>query len=291
MGSTSYTLVDGELLAEYRQGSERDYVGDALGSTVALLDGSQQFTDRWTYWPYGEERTRTGATPTPFRFVGTWGYYQDAAACLYVRARYYRPGSGRWQTVDPLWWGRPGGRETYQYCDASPIGMNDPKGLIPVNIEGCTPAQADWIRKEVDRICQNSDTLDRSCVEPCNPCSERTGGNSSCFSDVCGSTPTIRCSKDGDFPCNGTGKARRGHPPRRVCAVGTNLGGKSTIVICQRSWAGPNGPGKCDTPGCQMLHEMLHACGHVHRGTKEQQRACWDCYRGVAPSCQPYSPS
>ncbi len=161
MGSTTYTLVDGELLAEYRQGSERDYVGDALGSTVALLDGSQQFTDRWTYWPYGEERTRTGATPTPFRFVGTWGYYQDAAASLYVRARYYRPGLGRWQTVDPLWWGRPGGRETYQYCDASPIGMNDPSGLQPpgrssVETEGCSKAQHDGLNAALRSICQKA---------------------------------------------------------------------------------------------------------------------------------------
>ena len=42
---------------------------------MALLDNTQAQTDTFAYWPYGEERTRTGTTPTPFRFVGALGYY------------------------------------------------------------------------------------------------------------------------------------------------------------------------------------------------------------------------
>jgi hypothetical protein len=56
------------------------YVPDPLGSTVALLDNTQTQTDTFTYWPYGEERVRTGTTPTPFRFVGTAGYYRDSTS-------------------------------------------------------------------------------------------------------------------------------------------------------------------------------------------------------------------
>ena len=56
----AYTVVNGRILSENRGGVKRDYVSDSLGSTVALLDSTQTKTDTWTYWPYGEVRTRTG---------------------------------------------------------------------------------------------------------------------------------------------------------------------------------------------------------------------------------------
>src|SRR5436309_165257 len=82
-----YTVLDGEVVSEKRSGAERDYVPDPLGSTVALLDSTQAQTDTYAYWPYGEERTSTGTTGTPLRFVGAFGYYKDAAGRSYVRAR------------------------------------------------------------------------------------------------------------------------------------------------------------------------------------------------------------
>src|SRR2546423_15598667 len=96
-----YTVVNGEILSENRGGVVRDYVPDPLGSTVALLDNTQAQTDTFSYWPYGEERTRTGTTPTPFRFVGTAGYYRDSASRGYVRARHLGYVRGRWINPDP----------------------------------------------------------------------------------------------------------------------------------------------------------------------------------------------
>src|SRR5437016_14212477 len=98
----AYTVVDGEVLSENRGGVKRDYVPDPLGSTVALLDNSQAQTDTFTYWPYGEVKTRTGNTATPFQFVGTVGYYRDSASKTYVRARYLDTQKGRWLTQDPI---------------------------------------------------------------------------------------------------------------------------------------------------------------------------------------------
>src|SRR5438477_8650243 len=101
-----YTVIDGEVVCEKRSGVERDYVPDPLGSTVALLDSTQTQTDTFTYWPYGEERTRTGTTATPFRFVGTEGYYRDSSSRTYVRARHLDTAKGRWMTKDPVgYWG------------------------------------------------------------------------------------------------------------------------------------------------------------------------------------------
>ena len=127
MTVTSYLTVDGEILAETRGGTDRDYVPDALGSVAALLDGSQSVTDAFSYWPYGEERERTGTTATPFSFVGALGYYDDGPSRTYVRARSYRPGLARWQTVDPLWPGEP----AYSYAYGSPTTMVDRDGQAP----------------------------------------------------------------------------------------------------------------------------------------------------------------
>src|SRR6266568_1906472 len=93
-----YEVINGEIIAEKRGGVRRSYVPDPLGSTVALLDNTQTKTDTWEYWPFGEVRTRTGTTATPFQFVGTRGYYRDAASRIYVRARIYRADQARWLT-------------------------------------------------------------------------------------------------------------------------------------------------------------------------------------------------
>ena len=97
-----YTVIGGEVIAEKRGGARKLYVPDPLGSTVALLDSSQVQTDTFAYWPYGEEQSRTGTTPTPFRFVGTAGYYRDTSSKTYVRARYLDTEKTRWLTEDPL---------------------------------------------------------------------------------------------------------------------------------------------------------------------------------------------
>jgi hypothetical protein len=87
MGTVRYTTVNGEVIAEKRNNVRSLYVPDPLGSTVALLDNTQTKTDTFSYWPYGEVRTRTGTNPTPLQFVGTQGYYRDSASRTHVRAR------------------------------------------------------------------------------------------------------------------------------------------------------------------------------------------------------------
>src|SRR5947207_5655599 len=103
MGTVRYTTVQGEVIAEKRSGVRKIYVPNPLGSTVALLDNAQAQTDTFSYWPYGEERTRTGSTDTPFRFIGPEGYHQDSSRRTYVRARYLDILRARWVTADPAW--------------------------------------------------------------------------------------------------------------------------------------------------------------------------------------------
>ena len=79
----------------------------------------------WTYWSYGEVRTRTGTSITPFTFCGAWGYFKDSAARIYVRARVLRTELAQWMTVDPLWPTEP----SYTYCNNNPLSHTDPTGL------------------------------------------------------------------------------------------------------------------------------------------------------------------
>jgi RHS repeat-associated protein len=135
MPVTNYTIVEGELLSESRAGTKRDYLPDPLGSTIALLDSTQTKTDTYSYWPYGEAKTHTGTSTTPFDWVGTLGYYRESTNQLYVRARYYRQNVGRWQTEDPI--GFDGGDwNVYRYVENRPLTARDPSGLALALIIG-----------------------------------------------------------------------------------------------------------------------------------------------------------
>ena len=145
MATVSYTVIDGEIISENRNGVERDYMPDPLGSTLALLDNTQTKTDTFTYWPYGEVKARTGTTPTPFQYIGTRGYYQDSSTKTYVRARYLDTQKGRWMTADPI--GFVGGDwNLYRVANANPLNHVDPSGLAvyqccafgrPIGLQHC----------------------------------------------------------------------------------------------------------------------------------------------------------
>lgn len=124
MATTTYTVINGVIVHEDRNGTQRNYRPDTLGNTVALTDATTT-TDTMTYWPYGEIRTRTGTNATRFLFVGTLGYSKDGGFGLhYVRARYYQANRGRWVTVDPLW----PGESAYGYAKNNPFRFVDSDG-------------------------------------------------------------------------------------------------------------------------------------------------------------------
>jgi RHS repeat-associated protein len=138
MGTVRYTVIDGEVIAEKRGGVRKQYVPDPLGSTVALLDSTQKKTDTFDCWPYGEESSRTGTTPTPFRYVGTAGYYRDAVERNYVRARYLDSRLGRWISEDSV--GYLSDWNLFRYTNAKPTILIDPSGLQGINVCGLAEA-------------------------------------------------------------------------------------------------------------------------------------------------------
>lgn len=144
MGTVRYTVFDGEILSESRDGIKRDYVPDPLGSTVALLDSTQTKTDTFDYWPYGEESARSGVTQTRLTFLGTVGYYSRPGSRSYVRLRDLDPQLGRWLTCDPVGAAR-NGPSLYSYCFGSPVVLIDPTGLSPDQASGIR-----WLRSDIE---------------------------------------------------------------------------------------------------------------------------------------------
>jgi RHS repeat-associated protein len=130
---TEYTTepgLYGNLISQNRQGDEHQYHFDALGSTLALTDDTQQVTDTNAYSAFGEVTERTGSTGNPFQYVGKWGYYRDdISGASLVRRRPYSAQAGMWLSVDQ---DHVNGQErhAYRYCRDAPIMRIDPRGLL-----------------------------------------------------------------------------------------------------------------------------------------------------------------
>jgi len=68
-------------------GNQTYFLGNGLGSTKAMVDGSRSIAASYKYDIFGTVRASTGSGTTEYRFTG-----QQADATLgytYLRARYY----------------------------------------------------------------------------------------------------------------------------------------------------------------------------------------------------------
>lgn len=273
MPTVRYTVVDGEVLAEKRNGTRRQYVPDLLGSTVALLDSSQAKTDTFAYRPYGQQQSRTGTTSTPFGYVGTLGYHKDPAHKAYVRARYLDSWLGRWITEDPI----GHGPNLYGYGDASPARNVDPTGLL--TIENCNKQQQLQIERALNHMCTRQQGYQNCISSGC--CGQLADPD--CFSTVCstppGSTPpgsTPPNNKNYVIRCGKCGK----QDGRHVCGRGllNNWADpRPGFIICDAAFI----VGECGGLHCVLAHEFMHACGKTGH-----PQACFDCIDSVFPSCR-----
>ncbi|MDD3179009.1 MAG: hypothetical protein PHQ04_01515 [Opitutaceae bacterium] len=130
-GTTTYYVYGVGLLYEETGGSTSTYHFNQIGSTLALTDGSQTVTDRWSYAPYGAAVSHTGSSDTSFLFNGELGVMTDANGLQYMRARYYNPRLMRFINADPIKF--DGGLNWYVFVGNNPIGRVDPLGLCAQN--------------------------------------------------------------------------------------------------------------------------------------------------------------
>jgi RHS repeat-associated protein len=157
-GTTTYYLVDdrnpsgyAQVLEEYQgsslsrvynyglalvsqrqasSGTISYYGSDGHGSTRFLTDVNGIVTDSYTFDAYGLLLSSTGqGTTNNYLYCGQ--QFDSDLGFYYLRARYYKPDSGRFWTMDTSEGDTddPLSLHKYLYCQGSPVNRIDPKGL------------------------------------------------------------------------------------------------------------------------------------------------------------------
>jgi RHS repeat-associated protein len=125
--STSY-LYGADLLAQYDSGTWAYHVNDGLGSVRQLADAVGQVVGSYSFSPFGVPLGESGGEP-----YGFTGEQWDAdVGMLYLRARWYEPGVGRFTSKDPFFGlvSDPQSLDLYAYVLGNPLKYIDPSGCI-----------------------------------------------------------------------------------------------------------------------------------------------------------------
>ncbi len=121
-----------EFFTRTEGGVARSLLPDALGSTVALGDGTGTLQTQYTYEPFGFT-TQTGAASTSsYKYTGR---EDDGTGLYYYRARYYEPRLQRFIAEDPIEFSG-GDMNLYGYVANSPTNEIDPEGLFSLQDAG-----------------------------------------------------------------------------------------------------------------------------------------------------------
>ncbi len=103
---------------------------DALGSVRQVVDPAGSVTLAQSYDPFGNPLTSAGSDSSAFGYTGE--QVDASTGLVYLRARYYISGTGRFLTPDP-WTGEPLDPRSlppaYLYVGDNPINHVDPSGL------------------------------------------------------------------------------------------------------------------------------------------------------------------
>ena len=104
------------------------YVTDMHGNVVQLLDESGNVTKTYEYDSFGNEVKPEKKDENPYRYCGE--YYDKETEEVYLRARYYEPGVGRFITRDTYTGesDEPLSLHLYTYCANDGVNAWDPSG-------------------------------------------------------------------------------------------------------------------------------------------------------------------
>lgn len=157
-GSPTANLLGGpridEILTRADAGGTHTLLPDALGSTMALTDGSGTVQTTYSYEPFGEATVTGSATSNSVAFTGREA---DGNGLNFYRARYYDPRRQRFLSEDPAGFAA-GDVNLYAYTFNAPTRFTDPTGRFVIPLLLCAggaggSALADWMGgRKVDPI-------------------------------------------------------------------------------------------------------------------------------------------
>jgi len=104
---------------------------DSRGSTIAITDQNQNITNKYAYDEFGKVTNLVETDYNPFRYVGQYGVMYEDADLYFMRARYYKPGIGRFMSEDPVW-----GVNLFGYVENNTLMNIDPNGNKSIALNG-----------------------------------------------------------------------------------------------------------------------------------------------------------
>ena len=135
------------------------------GSVRQLTDASGTLILSRNYDPFGNPWGVAGEEPTIFGYTGQ---QTDPIGMVYLRARYYIPGLGRFLTKDSYQgdYKRPPSLNEWGYVEENPINNIDPFGLWVCTPESynINPDCDSWVQSALDRL-QGSGNIGQKIIE------------------------------------------------------------------------------------------------------------------------------
>ncbi|MEV6598723.1 RHS repeat-associated core domain-containing protein [Actinoplanes sp. NPDC051346] len=210
-GAVTATMTSGGIDAwQLREsgGATRRFLTDAVGSTVALVDGAGAVAS-YTYGPFGTTTLTGNDGGNPYRYTGR---EDDGTGLQYNRARYYSPVLQRFISEDPLG-AYSGDASPYTYAQNQPTARTDPDGLKPCLGNSFTPetkvAMADGSHKRI------ADVEPGDKVLAGDSATGLTAGkrvDATIEGDGVKRLVKVAVDSDGDGKSDGSVTATRGHP-------------------------------------------------------------------------------
>ena len=122
------------------------YIYNAHGDVMGLTDSAGNVVREYEYDAFGMEVSKDKNDTNPFRYCGE--YYDNETESIYLRARNYDPGMGRFTSEDPA----RDGLNWYVYCGNNPVAFADPFGMIPTKKEAAEMASHIYWGNDSDPI-------------------------------------------------------------------------------------------------------------------------------------------